>query len=281
MNDKRMTVDEAVAEVTDGMTIGIGGWGSRRKPMAFIRALVRKGVKDLTVVSYGGPDIGILCATGQLKKAVYGFVSLDSIALEPHFRKARQNATIEAVELDEGMFLLGLRAAAQRLPFLPTRAGLGSDVLKINPHLKTVKSPYDDGEDLVAVPASNVDVAFIHMNRADASGNGQALGRDPYFDNLFCMAAKKAFMSCEKIVPTKELVSGGPLQSLLINRMMVSGVVEAPGGAHFTECPPDYARDEKFQREYAVTAKDEDAWKAFRAKYLDVSEAEYQKAVAS
>jgi len=276
-----MTADEAVAEVTDGMTIGIGGWGSRRKPMALIRALVRKGVKDLTVVSYGGPDIGILCATGQLKKAVYGFVSLDSIALEPHFRKARQNGTIEAVELDEGMFLLGLRAAAQRLPFLPTRAGLGSDVLKINPHLKTVKSPYGDGEEFVAVPASNVDVAFIHMNRADASGNGQALGRDPYFDNLFCMAAKKAFMSCEKIVPTEELVSGGPLQSLLINRMMVSGVVEAPGGAHFTECPPDYARDEKFQREYAATAKDEDAWKAFRAKYLDVSEADYQKAVAS
>ena len=116
MNDKRMTVDEAVAEVTDGMTIGVGGWGSRRKPMAFIRALVRKGVKDLTVVSYGGPDIGILCATGQLKKAVYGFVSLDSIPLEPHFRKARQQGTIEAVELDEGMFLLGLRAAAQRLP---------------------------------------------------------------------------------------------------------------------------------------------------------------------
>ncbi|RLB41548.1 MAG: acyl CoA--acetate/3-ketoacid CoA transferase subunit alpha [Deltaproteobacteria bacterium] len=281
MNDKRMTVDEAVAEVTDGMTIGIGGWGSRRKPMAFVRALVRKGVKDLTVVSYGGPDIGIFCATGQLKKAVYGFVSLDSIPLEPHFRQARQNGTLDAVELDEGMFLLGLRAAAQRLPFLPTRAGLGSDVLKINPHLKTVKSPYDDGEEFVAVPALNVDVAFVHMNRADASGNGQALGRDPYFDNLFCMAAKKAFMSCEKIVSTDELVSGGPLQSLLINRMMVSGVVEAPGGAHFTECLPDYARDEKFQREYAATAKDEEAWKAFRAKYLDVSEADYQKAVAS
>ncbi len=281
MIDKRMTADEAVAEVTDGMTIGIGGWGSRRKPMAFIRALVRKGVKDLTVVSYGGPDIGILCATGQLKKAVYGFVSLDSIPLEPHFRKARQNGTLEAVELDEGMFLLGLRAAAQRLPFLPTRAGLGSDVLKINPHLKTVTSPYDDGEELVAVPALNVDVAFVHMNRADVSGNGQALGRDPYFDNLFCMAAKKAFMSCERIVSTDELVGGGPLPSLLINRMMVAGVVEAPGGAHFTECLPDYARDEKFQREYAATAKDDEAWKAFRAKYLDVSEAEYQKAVAS
>jgi glutaconate CoA-transferase subunit A len=276
-----MTVDEAVANVSDGMTIGIGGWGSRRKPMAFVRALVRTGAKDLTVVSYGGPDIGILCATRQLKKAVYGFVSLDSIPLEPHFRKARQDGTIDAVELDEGMFLLGLRAAAQRLPFLPTRAGLGSDVLKINPHLKTVKSPYDDGEELVAVPALRLDVAFIHMNRADALGNGQALGRDPYFDHLFCMSADKAFMSCEKLVSTEELVEGGPLQSLLINRMMVSGVVEAPGGAHFTECPPDYGRDEAFQREYAKTAKDEEAWKAFRAKYLDSSESEYQKAARS
>jgi glutaconate CoA-transferase subunit A len=242
-----MTVEEAVAEVTDGMT--------------------------------GGPDIGILCATGQLTKAVYGFVSLDSIPLEPHFRKARQEGAIEAVELDEGMFLLGLRAAAQRLPFLPTRAGLGSDVLKINPHLKTVKSPYEDGEDLVAVPALHVDVAFVHMNRADAGGNGQALGRDPYFDHLFCMSADKAYMSCEKVVSNDELVRGGPLQSLLINRMMVSGVVEAPGGAHFTECPPDYRRDEAFQREYAKTARDEEAWQAFRTKYLEVGEAGYQKAV--
>ncbi|MGB5811334.1 MAG: CoA-transferase [Polyangiales bacterium] len=281
MADKRMTADEAVAGVTDGMTIGIGGWGSRRKPMALVRALVRKGVRDLTVVSYGGPDVGVLCATGQANKAIYGFVSLDSIPLEPHFRKARQAGTIEAVELDEGMFLLGLRAAAQRLPFLPTRAGLGSDVLAINPHLKTVISPYEDAEELVAVPALKLDVAFVHMNRADATGNGQALGRDPYFDNLFCMSADRAYMSCERVVSTEKLTEGAPLQSLLINRMMVQGVVEAPGGAHFTECQPDYGRDEKFQREYAKTAKDDAAWDAFRTKYLDVSEEEYQRAVAS
>ncbi|MEM7135086.1 MAG: CoA-transferase [Myxococcota bacterium] len=281
MVDKRMTADEAVAEVSDGMTVGIGGWGSRRKPMAFVRALVRKGVRDLTVVSYGGPDVGILCATGQARKVVYGFVSLDSIPLEPHFRKARQAGTIDAVEFDEGMFLLGLRAAAQRLPFLPTRAGLGSDVLAINPHLRTVTSPYDGAEELVAVPALELDVAFVHVNRADMGGNGQVLGRDPYFDHLFCMAADRAFMSCERLVPTPELAAGGPLQSLVINRMMVSGVVEAPGGAHFTECPPDYGRDEKFQREYAATVKDPKAFAAFREKYLDVSEADYQRAVAS
>ena len=262
------------------MTVGIGGWGSRRKPMAFVRALVRSGVKDLTIVSYGGPDVGILCATGQARKVVYGFVSLDSMPLGPHFRNARQAGTIEAVSLDEGMFRLGLQAAAWRLPFLPTRAGLGSDVLVNQPQIRTVKSPYDDGEELVAIPAQRLDVAFIHMNRADTAGNGQYLGRDPYMDELFCMAADKAFMSAEKIVPTPNLLDEGTFHTLKINRMMVQGVVHAPGGAHFTECPPDYERDEAFQKEYAASAKDAASWEAWKAKYLDVTEDEYQKAVA-
>ena len=86
------------------MTIGIGGWGSRRKPMSLVRAILRSDLKDLTVVSYGGPDVGLLCAAGKVRKLVYGFVSLDSIPLEPHFRAAREAGRIEATELDEGMF---------------------------------------------------------------------------------------------------------------------------------------------------------------------------------
>ncbi|HMV75996.1 MAG TPA: CoA-transferase, partial [Microthrixaceae bacterium] len=65
MADKRMTEEEVVAQLRDGMTIGIGGWGSRRKPMSLVRAIARSNLKDLTIVSYGGPDVGILCATGQ------------------------------------------------------------------------------------------------------------------------------------------------------------------------------------------------------------------------
>src|SRR3954449_9687248 len=137
MPDKRMTEAEVVAELRDGMTIGIGGWGSRRKPMALVRAILRSPLTDLAVVSYGGPDVGLLCAAGKVRRVVYGFVSLDSIPLEPHFRAARQAGTIEATELDEGMLQWGLYAAALRLPFLPTRAGLGSDVLRINPELRT------------------------------------------------------------------------------------------------------------------------------------------------
>jgi glutaconate CoA-transferase subunit A len=180
------------------------------------------------------------------------------------------------------MLQWGLYAAALRLPFLPTRAGLGSDVMRINPHLKLVRSPYDDGEELVAMPAITLDVAVIHMNRADAHGNGQFLGPDLYFDDLFCMAAKRRFMTCEKIVPTEDLLKAASVHTLKINRMMVDGVIETPNGAHFTECPPDYGRDEVFQREYAATATDPAAWAAFKATYLDVaSEADYQRAVQS
>ena len=265
--DKRCSLDDVVAELRDGMTIGIGGLGSRRKPMALVRAIARSPLKDLTIVSYGGPDVGVLCATGQAKKVMYGFVSLDSIPLEPHFRLARQAGAIEAVELDEGMLQWGLYAAALRLPFLPTRAGLASDVMRINPQLKTVTSPYDDGEELVAMPAIRLDVSLVHMNRADARGNGQFLGPDPYFDDLWCQAADRVFMSCERVVD--DLTKEGTFHTLAINRMWVDGVIETPGGAHFTSCDPDYGRDEAFQKEYAATAGDADAWASFKARWID------------
>jgi glutaconate CoA-transferase subunit A len=278
--DKRTTERDVIAELRDGMIIGIGGWGSRRKPMSLVREILRSDLADLTLVAYGGPDVGLLCAAGKVRKVIYGFVSLDSIPLEPHFRIARQTAAVEAMELDEGMLQWGLYAAANRLPFLPTRAGLGSDVLKYNPQLELVTSPYEDGEELVAMPAIELDVALIHMNRADAGGNGQFLGPDLFFDDLFCLAARRRFMSCEKVVPTKDLLCEGSIHTLKINRTMVDGVIEAPGGAHFTECPPDYGRDEAFQTEYAAAARDPEEWKAFQAQYLELaSEASYQKAV--
>ncbi|GAA0904313.1 CoA transferase subunit A [Virgisporangium aurantiacum] len=276
MANKRMTETEVVAELSSGMTIGIGGWGSRRKPMSLVRAILRSDLTDLTVVSYGGPDVGLLLAAGKVRHLIYGFVSLDSIPLEPHFRAARQAGTLRVTEYDEGMLQWGLYAAATRLPFLPTRVGLGSDVMTVNPELRTVANPYG-GEELVAVPALKLDAALVHMNRADEAGNAQYLGPDPYFDELYCAAADRAYVSCERIVDAKELTATAPVQTLLIKRFMVRGVVEAPGGAHFTSCEPDYGRDEAFQREYVKAAGDPEAWAAFRARYLDVDESVYQK----
>jgi glutaconate CoA-transferase subunit A len=232
------------------------------------------------VVSYGGPDVGLLCAAGKVKKLVFGFVSLDSIPLDPHFRAARQAGQIEVAEYDEGMVQLGLYAAATRLPFLPTRVGLGSLVVETNPDLRMIVDPYD-GEELVAMPALKLDAALVHMNRADEQGNAQFLGPDPYFDDLMCAAADAAYVSCEQVVPTDELITSAHPVTVAISRMLVTGVIEAPNAAHFTSCVPDYGRDEAFQRSYAEAAADPDRWAAFRQRFLDGSEGDYQRAVAA
>jgi glutaconate CoA-transferase subunit A len=284
--DKRATLSEVVAELSSGMTIGIGGWGSRRKPMAVIREILRSDLRDLTIVAYGGPDVGLLCRSGQAAHVVSGFVSLDSIPLEPHYRAARQAGSITATEFDEGMFLLGLQAAAWRLPFLPTRAGLGSDVPRMMTHLRTVVSPYPEpesgeAEELLAVPALRLDAAIVHQHRADQSGNAVWLGEDPFFDDLMVRAADRAIVTTERIVPTESLREGGvDLTHQTISRLDVTAVVESPNGAHFTECPPDYGRDEAFQRRYAATAKSDEAWDEFRTDFLDLDEPGYQAKVA-
>ncbi|MFJ9587049.1 CoA transferase subunit A [Streptomyces acidicola] len=274
MADKTMTADEVVSRLESGMTLGIGGWGSRRKPMALVRALLRSGITDLTVVSYGGPDVGMLAAAGRIRKLVAAFATLDSIPLEPHYRAARERGAFELMEVDEAMFMWGLHAAANRLPFIPVRAGIGSDVMRVNPGLRTVRSPYEDGETLVAMPALRMDVAFVHLNRADRLGNGQYLDPDPYFDDLFCEAADRAYVSCERIVDTAELTKEAAPQTLLVGRHTVTGVVEAPSGAHFTSCVPDYGRDEEFQRYYANTP-----WPEFAERFLTGDEQDYQRAV--
>ncbi|MFJ4520365.1 CoA transferase subunit A [Streptomyces sp. NPDC088810] len=274
MADKTMTAEEVVSRLASGMTLGIGGWGSRRKPMALVRALLRSDIGDLTVVAYGGPDVGMLAAAGRIRRLVTAFVTLDSVPLEPHYRAARERGGFALTEVDEGMFQCGLRAAAQRLPFLPVRAGIGSDVMRVNPGLRTVTSPYADGETLVAMPALRLDAALVHVHRADRLGNGQCLGPDPYFDDLFCEAADAAYVSCERIVDTAELTKAAVPQSLLLKRLAVTGVVEAPNGAHFTSCAPEYGRDEEFQRRYAATP-----WPQFAARFLGADEAAYRAAV--
>lgn len=279
MSDKTMSAQEAVGRLESGMTLGIGGWGSRRKPMALVRALLRSRITDLTVVSYGGPDVGLLAAAGRIRKLVAPFATLDSIPLEPHYRAARESGAFELMEVDEASFMWGLHAAANRLPFLPVRSGLGSDVMRVNPGLRTVTSPYADEltgvrEEFVAMPALRLDAALVHMNRADHAGNGQYLGPDPYFDDLFCEAADAAYVSCERVVDTAELTKEAAPQILLLKRSSVTGVVEAPNGAHFTSCAPDYGRDEAFQKLYATTPYAE-----FAERFLGGDEHAYQSAV--
>ncbi|MFI6874815.1 CoA transferase subunit A [Streptomyces sp. NPDC050400] len=259
-----MTVDDVIDRLESGMTIGIGGWGSHRKPMALVRALLRSDVTDLTVVSYAGPDVPLLAAAGKIRKLVVALESPGTVPLEPRFTPAGRHGGFEVAEFDEATLMWALTAGSQRLPFIPVRTVHGPDLLRTNPALRTVTSPYGDGETLMAAPALRLDAALIHLDRADEQGNGQFLGSDPYFDDLFCEAADRAYVSCERIVETAELLKAHGPQTLLVAPHCVDGVVEAPNGAHFTSCVPDHGEDEAFRHLYAGDAGAPEKWPAWR-----------------
>ena len=277
--NKELSLRAVVDQLRDGMTIGIGGWGPRRKPMALIREILRSDLKDLTIVAYGGPDVGMLCAAGKAKRLIYGFVSLDFIPIEPFFRKSREAGGIEANELDEGLLVLGLEAAGQRLPFLPTRVGLGSDVMAFNPEFRLVRSPYDDGETLLAMPAIELDVALLHTTRADRLGNTQSDGPDPYFDALFARASKQCFVTTEELVDRMDLSHPDTVKANLFERCLVTGVVEAPLGAHPTAAHDLYGWDAEHLKEYAELARQDNGWTTYFEKYVAGDEAGYVERV--
>ncbi|WP_332818172.1 CoA transferase subunit A [Sphingopyxis sp.] len=276
--NKQLTVEQFVASLQSGMTIGIGGWGPRRKPMALIRAILRSDLKDLTIVTYGGPDVGMLCAAGKVKKLIFGFVSMDAIPLEPYFRKSREAGTLDILELDEGMLQWGLKAAAFRLPFLPTQVGIGTDVMT-HGGFKTVQSPYDDGEVVLAMPPLKLDAALIHVHRADKLGNIQALGPDTYYDEWFARAADRTFASAEEVVERMDLSYPEDARANIVERCFVHAVVEAPLGAHPTSMPPSYGWDIKHLKAYAASAREEGGWDAYAAETIGADEAGYLERV--
>ncbi|MEM1113687.1 MAG: CoA-transferase [Pseudomonadota bacterium] len=275
--DKQMTASEVVAKLQNGMTLGIGGWGPRRKPMALVREILRSDLKDLTIVAYGGADVGMLCAAGKVKKVVFAFVSLDFIPLEPYFRQARQSGAIEVMEIDEGMMLLGLRAAAWGLPFIPTEVGLGTDIVTQNPSIKVIDSPYDNKE-WVAMPALRLDASLIHVNKADTRGVCQINSPDHYMDDWFARAAENTYVSCDELVDTSHFHNESEARMVHWERAATSGVVHIPGGAHPSSCAPDYGFDVSHFKAYAGSAK-EGGFEGYCEQYLGGSEADYQQRV--
>jgi glutaconate CoA-transferase subunit A len=275
--DKRRSAADVVAQLESGMTVGVGGWGPRRKPMALVREILRSGVTDLTLVSYGGADVGMLCAAGRVRKLVFAFVSLDFIPLEPHFRLVRQRGEIEVMELDEGMLLLGLRAAAWGLPFIPTEVGLGTDIIDKNPELKRVDSPYDERE-WVAMPALKLDVALLHVDRADARGVCQIAGPDHYMDDCFARAAERTFVSCDELVASSYFYDPAVARQVFWERAQTDAVVPIAGGAHPSSCNPRYGFDVAHLRAYCDFAG-EGGMDAYLEHYLGADEADYQQRV--
>ena len=273
---KVLTTEDVVARIPDGALVAIGGSSLSRKPMALVRALARSNRRNLRViVNVGGPEVDLLIGTGKISELIYAFVGFEVMGLAPHFRRARQEASAKFEEWTEYTVMAGLDAAIKRVPFLPTHSTLGTDVLKVNTAFRTIQDPFA-GETLVAVPALRPDVALLHVNLADPQGNGVVLG-DGHMDALCAKAARKTFLSAEQILLPERLQTYG--RDVHIFRTMVTGVVEAPWGAHFTGCAPEYRADLQHVQEYLAAARSEAAWHDYLERYVYVTHHEYVRAL--
>ena len=170
------------------------------------------------------------------------------------------------------------RAAGMRMSFLPTRVGLATDVMTRNPELRTVASPYDDGEVYVAMPALKLDAALLHVNVADRLGNTLERGRDRFFDHLFARAADASYVSCEQIEDHLALDAETAMDNRF-ERYLVKGVVPAPCGAHPTYMGPEYGWDMAHLKVYNASATEEDGWTGYFNHYIAPGEDAYLQAV--
>lgn len=242
MMAKTTTLEKAIPTIARGSSVAFGGGGIQRKPMAAAKALAAAPVNDLAVVTMlGGPDVDVLIGAGKVRELHFAFVGFDAFGLAPNFRKAREAGELRAVEYSEATILAAFEAAAKNLPFLPTRFGLDTDITETpTAPFRRVVCPFT-GEELLAVPPLAPDVAFIHANVADRHGNAVIVG-DGYADPLLLQAAKRTFVTAERIVdelPDDPAIAGGTF----LSRLWIEGVIEAPRGGGMTAVYPDYRFD--------------------------------------
>ena len=235
--------DDATALDEDGSTVAFSGVVLRGKPVAAARALAKAGKRDLELVAFTGSlEVELLLAAGALRSVVSSYVGLGPHGLARGFSAAVADGIIEDRELSEWMLVGGLRAAVMGVPFLPTRAALGSELVAAR-GFRCVDDPYT-GEQFLAVPPIRPDVAFVHAWRADPEGNVQLPWPPDHLadvDVLVARAARTTVVSVEEIVPA-EVVAADPERTKLFG-FEVDLLVESPGGARPGAMSPLYEED--------------------------------------
>jgi glutaconate CoA-transferase, subunit A len=255
----------------DGMSLALGGLATACHAMVAVRHIVRRRLRNLTVIgsAVGGLDVDLLIAAGCVRKVICPYVGAEALAsIGPFYRAAAERGEIDVWECDEGQYYTGLQAAAQMLPFLPCRGGVGTSFPDVNPDLKAFKDPIR-GETLLAVPAIDVDVAILHAACADAYGNVQFVGTG-YADRLLWRAATRTLVQVERIVPNEEIRRFPERTALL-----AAGILKAPYGAHPYSSPGFYLEDRAHIAEFVDAGRafarggDRTPLEAYLARYVD------------
>lgn len=246
MREKLLTMREAVSRfVRDGDVVVAEGF-THLIPFAAGHEIIRQGRKDLTLCRLT-PDLiyDQMVAAGTARKLVFGWIGNPGVGSLHGIRRAIETEIPHPIEIEEYShfgLLSRLKAGASGLPFMPIRAYHGTDLPIVNDNIRQVECPFT-GETLYAVPALNPDVAILHAQRADASGNAQVWGLLGVQKEA-AFAAKRCVVVVEEIVD-EELIRRDPNRTL-IPGVVVDGVVEEPYGAHPSYVQGYYDRDNDF-----------------------------------
>jgi len=245
--------DAIAAAIADGSSIGLPPDYSL-VAMAVVRALVRRGAKDLKLI--GVPTLGLcadmLIGAGCVREVETSAVTLGEAGLAPRFTEAAQNKALKVIDATCPMIHTGLQACEKGVPFMPLRGVLGSDLVRDHPDWLSIDNPYAKGDPILLAKAIAPEVALFHARWADEAGNVW-VGRRRELATI-AHASKACYVTYE------ELRSGDMLEDELlapgcIGSVYVSAAAPAPRGAWPLGVPGMYGIDDAHLQHYARLAK--------------------------
>jgi glutaconate CoA-transferase subunit A len=234
---KLVSISEAAALVQDSQTIALGGMTIYRRPVAFVRELLRRKSrpKGLTLLCFtAGFESDLLVGAGCVSTTRSVYFGLESFGFAPMFTEAAQKGSIHIMEETEASVVMGIRAQMAGVGFMPSQAWIGTDLPALRPDVKTINDPYS-GELLMAFPAVPLDVTVLHGLEADSYGN-VTLNNNLGIDMELAFAAKKVIVTVERLVERVEPSVDGQI----LPAPATDYIVHAPQGAWPTSCYPVY-----------------------------------------
>ena len=289
-SEKMMDLSSAIASfVSDGCHLSIGGFTVNRNPMGAVYEIIRQGRKNIHLYAHSnGQGVDELIGAGCIDKVEIAYAGNGRFAPTClRFKRAVQNRTVLVEDYSNYQMTLRFQAGAMGVPFLPTRSGLGTDIInkwgfsrklrQQNPRIPdekliVAKNPFPgwtDTEKLVFVPAINPDVTIIHVQQADEQGTARIQGLT-MADVEQAKAAKHLIVTCEELVSSHEMKLAPDTNQ--IPHFCVDAVVHLPWGAYPTACYNFYDYDPFFLNDYKTFASDDILYQKYLEDYILTSQ---------
>lgn len=262
MKSKQISMEQATELVSTGSMLALGGMTLYRRPVAFVLALLRRYQKthqpnDLTLLAFtAGYESDLLLGAGMVSHVRSCYFGLEIFGLAPMYTALANSGLVDTIEETETSIAMGLRAQMASVGFMPGRGWIGTDLPKLRPDVRKVSDPYS-GEELMAFPAIQPDVAVIHALKADLDGNA-LIGDNKGVDIELSLTAKTVIITAEELVP--ELTKADLVAPT------VSAVILAPKGALPSSCHPLYPLDTGAILQYTEQVSDQESFNRYMAR---------------